>query len=346
MLTGADRAACSVLRHRVSPLRLREALAIFVSLVRSLFGTALVASLAVAPCSANAETTTLTLAGTNRWSTNGTHPPPTLDLSKLLSGKYYQGTIVPVIYPALTVGLVGGDIPRAAEKLRAVIETTHGDKRVVGVSQGSAVIAEAKRRLMAFADITQRPDPRHLAFVSVADPFRPKYGSLVNVLTHLAMDTPYDSTYITREYDGVADVPDRPNPVALANAAAGSLLLHPHYESMPEDIPAKNITTWTNAAGGTVTDILIPTRNLPMLQPMRDLGLDMDWLQAILKPQVDSGYSRNSQQDSDNPKALPTLRSSSLPTPSCAAGPRSRRLVDWRWRQCNIRLHRIGVRRW
>ena len=129
------------------------------------------------------------------------------------------------------------------------------------------------------------------------------------------MDTPYDSTYITREYDGVADVPDRPNPVALANAAAGSLLLHPHYESMPEDIPAKNITTWTNAAGGTVTDILIPTRHLPMLQPMRDLGLDMDWLQAILKPQVDSGYSRNSQQDSDNPKALPTLRSSSLPTP-------------------------------
>lgn len=58
--------------------------------------------------------------------------------------------------------------------------------------------------------------------------------------------------------------------------------------------------------GTTTTRHLIPTRNLPILKPLRDTELTLtrqtrisDALNAALKPAVDAGYSRNDAKDTD-----------------------------------------------
>ena len=178
-----------------------------------------------------------------------------------------------------------------ANHLVAQIQSSSGERRALGISQGAIAVAEAKRRLMALpAD--QRPATGTLTFVAIADPTRPGHGALAQ-MGYRTEDTPYDTVYFTREYDGLADLPDRFNVLAIANAAAGIIYLHPHYGELPANLPEKNVTTTVNGAGGKVTDVLIPTAHLPMLQPLRNLGMNVDGLEAVLRPMVDAGYSRN-----------------------------------------------------
>jgi peptidoglycan hydrolase-like protein with peptidoglycan-binding domain len=131
-----------------------------------------------------------------------------------------------------------------------------------------------------------------VTFVAIADPTRPGHGALAQ-MGYRTEDTPYDTVYFTREYDGLADLPDRFNVLAIANAAAGIIYLHPYYGELPANLPEKNVTTTVNGAGGKVTDVLIPTAHLPMLQPLRNLGMNVDGLEAVLRPMVNAGYSRN-----------------------------------------------------
>jgi hypothetical protein len=107
-----------------------------------------------------------------------------------------------------------------------------------------------------------------------------------------------------KEYDGWADFPDRPwNLLSAFNAIAGSGVIpgfpSEHNATITTDlsqVPDSNITTTTNSAGGTTKTYLVPTPDLPMLRPLRDLGFPaaiVDALNALLKPIVDAGYSRN-----------------------------------------------------
>jgi len=50
-----------------------------------------------------------------------------------------------------------------------------------------------------------------------------------------------------------------------------------------------------NALGGTTSTYLVPTKDLPLTEPLRRLGFPakfVDKLDSILKPIVDAGYSR------------------------------------------------------
>ena len=103
---------------------------------------------------------------------------------------------------------------------------------------------------------------------------------------------------------------------------------------VPTDIHLlANITETVNSAGGTVTDILIPTAHLPLLQPLRDLGLNVfghvDGLEAALRPIVDAGYSRN------DPK----------PTPMVVEAPPCRPLMQFRPRPSSRTLQ-SSLRNW
>jgi hypothetical protein len=56
-------------------------------------------------------------------------------------------------------------------------------------------------------------------------------------------------------------------------------------------VPAENITTTVNSAGGVTTHYLVPTERLPLVQLFSSLAP----IEGLLKQWVDAGYSRNDQ---------------------------------------------------
>ena len=155
-----------------------------------------------------------------------------------------------------------------------------------------------------------RPAPGRLEFVTLGDPTGPQgilrslpfKVPLLDLTPFAPPETPYDTVVVNGEYDGWADFPDRPwNLVSLANALLGTAYVHGGYELIPggldlSTVPPANITTSTNSLGGTTTVYLIPTPRLPLVQPLRDIGVPEPMVAALeepLKAMVDAGYVRN-----------------------------------------------------
>jgi hypothetical protein len=187
---------------------------------------------------------------------------------------------------------------------------------VVGLSAGSLVVDEELRRLVASST---GPDKSKLNFVVVADPSRGGYNKnrYSGALQYQNLPAPvskYDTTVVAAQYDGYADFPDRPNPVAVANALAGSQLLHiPSMLTNLSTVPASNVTTSTNAAGGVTKSYLIPTPTLPLVM----LNPKLKSKEAQLRKTIDAAYSRN------NPKVAATATAQA--PAAAAAAPVSKR---------------------
>ena len=187
-------------------------------MLRQLISSVAVAAIVAVPGVAIAAPTTFTLGGTYQLTDNG-QPVPPLNLSGVLGGKYDDGPAVSVAFPATVVGM-DQSVALGADHLVAQIQSSSGERRALGISQGAIAVAEAKRRLMALP-VDQRPASGALTFVAIGDPTRPGHGAL-SQMGYRTVDTPYDTVYFTREYDGFADLPDRFNVLAIANAAAGA----------------------------------------------------------------------------------------------------------------------------
>jgi hypothetical protein len=276
---------------------------------RAWFGVVIVAvSLSSAPF-ANADT---------MFFLNGTDPIPIIPppvksqawMAALLSGRCAGDTLINVNYPASVWPLtfdrptVGGSVRIGADMTEKLLRTTAGERTVVGISQGALVADEVQRRL---ADDPYAPQPDQVTFVMIADPTRPggvfsllptgTYIPILDLTTGLPPDSQYDSTVIVQQYDGVADFPDRPwNVVAVANALMGILYYHlpPDYY-LHVEIPSGTGVSTSSLKGGTTTTYLIPSPELPLTKPLRDLGVPAelaDRLDDTLRPIVDAGYSR------------------------------------------------------
>lgn len=265
--------------------------------------------------------TTLYVGGT------GSPGTPTQSQMTWLQNDVYSGrddTLVGVGYPASPI-LMDRSIAMGARQLDGAVSTTEGPKSVVGVSQGSLVLHEEERRLMALPE-SERPAPGELRFVYIADPARPS-GGITNRLPGGVripgiglsrpaplVETPYETVYVTREYDGIADFPDRPlNLLATANAVMGAVYLHSHYDVDLSDVPAGNVTEKTNDEGGKTTSYLVPTDELPLTKPLRQLGVDrriVDEIDTHLRPVVDAGYKRNDTKRNTVSKPDETQRAS------------------------------------
>ena len=240
---------------------------------------------------------------------------PTVDEATMraaLGGRFSAGnTFVNVPWPG-QIAPVKGTVPLGesvavgVDNLYAAILATPGPKIATGVSGSTMVVNEVMRRLV---NDPLAPPPDELSFLVVGDAergiFRPFRGVALPILDYTPKPipvTPYDVTVVVGEYDGLGDWPDRPNPLAMANALAGTGIFpgfgSVHWSSIwvdPAAIPPGNITTKVNAKGGTTTTYRIPTPDLPLLQPLRDQGMPeaaVDALNALLKPVVDAGYSR------------------------------------------------------
>ncbi len=99
-------------------------------------------------------------------------------------------------------------------------------------------------------------------------------------ITPPPVDTPYPTTEIVREFDGFADWPDKPfHALADLNALAGIVFLHPNYGGL-DLADSDNVKIQT----GNTTHIVVKTDDLPLTQPLREVGVDDKIVDAIDKP--------------------------------------------------------------
>jgi hypothetical protein len=135
--------------------------------------------------------------------------------------------------------------------------------------------------------------------------------------------TQYHVIDISRQYDYVSDVPNGPfNLLAAANALAGFALGLHDYTEVDINDPAN--TVWTE---GNTTYVFVPTENLPLLEPLRWVGLHAlaDELNGPMKEIVEQGYDRSylttayPAPPTSTPTAAPALSSSVASEPTVAS---------------------------
>ena len=231
------------------------------------------------------------------------HPPP---YPEQLVPAYFTGdTVTNIAYPAAIFGM-DASVAIAAAGLERAIANGTGPMLISGFSQGAIAVTYAMRAVMALPT-DQRPAADQLTFLTIGDPTAP--GGILRFidvvvpvidLTPVVMpDTPYNTVIINGEYDGWGDFPDRPwNLVSVVNALLGTLYVHGRYETIPDGLDLSTVTasTTVNNLGGTTTTYLIPTPKLPLVQPLRDIGVPEEFvaaLEAPLRAIVDAGYARN-----------------------------------------------------
>lgn len=181
--------------------------------------------------------------------------------------------------------------PTGLWALRPAIRYAEPPTMVVGFSQGATVASQWLREHDGRFDA---PPSDELSFVLLANPLR-KYGGsrpAYEGIDEATPDTEYRVLDIAVEYDGAADLPDDLlNPLAVANALAGFTYIHiPGYGDYDLDTAEKIV--WVE---GNTTYVLIRSENIPLLEPLRRIGLNglADALNDPLKAIIDSAYDRD-----------------------------------------------------
>ncbi|MGK2882087.1 MAG: PE-PPE domain-containing protein [Mycobacterium sp.] len=148
---------------------------------------------------------------------------------------------------------------------------------VVGYSEG-AIVVEYMRRMLE-KDPTA-PDPEDLQFIQIAGPSVPNGGIYARftigiipgfTTTGPTQPSKYNTTYVTVEYDTVADFPAYFNPLAIANSLVAFFSTHadPSYNAADIYPSPRLTTTIENSAEGIDTYVFIPVEQLQILWPIR-----------------------------------------------------------------------------
>jgi hypothetical protein len=210
--------------------------------------------------------------------------------------------------------LLGESIDIGADNLdtaltSALAQLKPGERvTLVGLSAGALVVNEELRRLLADPDA---PAKNKLNAVVIADSSRMLFnqsgknkhliGKILKYTYPPPLVTAYDTTVVTAEYDGFADFPDRPKPIAVLNAVAGAALTHvPAMLTNLSTVPSSNVKVTTNSLGGVTTSYLLPAAQLPLVRLIPALKPR----EAELKKVIDSAYSRNDDTASVSPAAV------------------------------------------
>jgi hypothetical protein len=188
--------------------------------------------------------------------------------------------------------------PSGLATIDATIDATPGTKVVFSYSEGARSVT---RWLNKHAGDADAPPPDELSFVMIGNPTRRYGGSDSDVMP----ETQYQVIDITRQYDMASDFPDNPlNLIALLNSLAAFTVIHTDYENV--DMYDDANIVWKE---GNITYVFVPTENLPLLEPLRQLGLTSlaDALNEPLKKIVERGYDRSylptPEEEDDAPQA-------------------------------------------
>jgi hypothetical protein len=181
-------------------------------------------------------------------------------------------------------------------------DTGAGDHLVVlGYSQSATIATLEMRYLDALPAILQ-PNPNMLSFVLLADPNTPVTGILSRFIPgifpafgafHVA--TPANTLYATAIYDIQYD-PIAYFPASIFNIAADlNAFFGFQLHTQTPLLTLAQIATAVPQHIGNITEFLVPTANLPLLDPLRMipiLGNPLaNLLQPFLRPFVDFGYA-------------------------------------------------------
>jgi hypothetical protein len=217
----------------------------------------------------------------------------------------------------LTSDLVGAYSPSAQDPVV-----------IFGYSQGATVASIEKSQLSMLSP----QDQANINFVLIGNPNRPNgglferlamFGTVPILDATFGQPTPTDTAMstvdIAFQYDGVADFPLYPiNLLADLNATLGFWYIHGSYLAPdgrnPDELP-NGLTPDELAAaiadpahqqhtqGSDTTYVLIPTPNLPLLQPLREFGAFthteflttplIDLIQPALQVLIETGYDRS-----------------------------------------------------
>ena len=197
--------------------------------------------------------------------------------------------------------------------LQQIAAGNHVD--VFGYSQSSTVSSLVMSQLAA-----EHVPPSDVSFTLVGDPSNPNGGFLerfvggsipsLGVTANHTGATPsnlYPTSIYTKEYDGFADFPQYPiNVLSDLNAYLGIAFDHTAYVNLtPQQIcGATDLDTY-----GNTTYYMIPTNNLPLLEPLRWIPFGnplADLVQPDLTVLVDLGYGSTTQGWSPGPPNVPT----------------------------------------
>lgn len=212
---------------------------------------------------------------------------------------------------------VGESVRQGADTTYQTIIATTGKMIVTGTSEGSAVVDAAQARLV---DDPKAPAPDRITFVYTAPLQHHDPALATSFLWYLqgipvpivdftprppVQDSQYNTVVLAGEYDWAADFPDRPwNLLAVANSVmAGwfpsTMSIHGATalaDPDPAKYPVENVHTITNSKGATITTVVVPTARLPLMEPLREIGIPapiVDAAEKIVRPVIDAGYSRN-----------------------------------------------------
>jgi len=229
-----------------------------------------------------------------------------------LGGDY---TEIPVTTPAQFWPFTGSDdmyfdlsVLGGTEVIGEAITAQHNPAVVFGYSQSAVIATAAKRRLADSA--ASGADTPEVSFVMLANLNRPNgglnarfTGAFIEKLgwtfsAAAPTNTSFTTIDVARQYDLFADFPSYPlNIFADANAVVALFYGAHDYSRVslnPADAayePNTVVQQW-----GDTTYYFIPTEQLPLLRPLRDLGANpllMDALEPAMRVLVEAGYDRS-----------------------------------------------------
>jgi hypothetical protein len=223
----------------------------------------------------------------------------------------YDGyTPIGLDLPALD-GLSDEDaMSEATAQLNTALTQTYAGDHIVDLTYSESATSATQEMIALDAEQGQAgvPSPSDLSFVLLGDPNAPNGGIFerlaglnpgIDYYTATPSDTPYPTDIYTIQYDGVADFPQYLTDIpADLNAAMGYVTTHLDYSTLTPAQLATAVVEPTSPdyyTDGGVTDyFMIPTQDLPLLDPIRDIpGIGpalADLMQPDLRVLVDMGY--------------------------------------------------------
>lgn len=194
-----------------------------------------------------------------------------------------------------------------------VLPTLGSGEKVVafGYSQSGNVMVREMRALQSQPG--GAPATEQLEFFLLANPNRPNGGILqrfsglyvpfveVRVDGSTPIDTPYQTTDISWQYDGAADFPTYPlNLLAVLNA-----FIAPHGNYYIADVDGPR--AFPDTTVGNITYITLKTPHLPLLMPLYYMGFPeplLNLVEPALTVMVDWGYDRSISPGTPTPARL------------------------------------------
>ncbi len=265
---------------------------------------------------------------------SGTAVPPTTYMNNVYSRYLSQfntgltNVLTPVttaegLYPftgtkdlTLDISLARG-VSSLNNYINAAITPGNGNIAVLGYSQSSIISSMIMPQL-----VSEHFLPGQINFTLLGDPSTPNGGlfarfpglSLPSLGATLGLATPsndFPTTIWSLEYDGFADFPQYPIDFpADLNALAGIVLVHGTYPTLTNAQLGSAVTLGQSGNPSMTTYNMIPTQNLPLLDPLRiipGIGNPLaDLIQPDLKAIINWGYGNPAYGWSTGPADIQT----------------------------------------